>query len=94
MNVSLKRTKSQINVAVRDDGKGIPKHIMEFQPGCIGVGIAGMRQRVKELGGKLLLHDASPGTLVEVFIPDKTAKLDDRAVFGVSPSAIADGPKP
>src|SRR5260370_14604460 len=42
---------------------------MEFRPDRIGVGIGGMKQRVKELGGDLQIANANPGTLVEVVIP-------------------------
>jgi len=34
---------------VRDDGKGIAEHVVELQPGSIGMGIGGMRQRVKRI---------------------------------------------
>jgi signal transduction histidine kinase len=72
--VTLAISDSQITVAVCDDGKGIPRHIMEFQPGSVGVGIGGMRQRVRELGGVLRLQNANPGTRVEVVIPNQLAE--------------------
>jgi signal transduction histidine kinase len=71
--ISLAISDGQIVVTVRDDGKGIPNHISDFEPGKIGVGIAGMRQRVKELGGELRLRNGNPGTLVEAAIPIKSA---------------------
>jgi signal transduction histidine kinase len=71
--ISLAISDGQIVVTVRDDGKGIPNHISDFEPGMIGVGIAGMRQRVKELGGELRLRNGNPGTLVEAAIPIKSA---------------------
>jgi signal transduction histidine kinase len=58
-----------ITVTVSDDGKGIDPGIMELRPESIGVGIGGMRQRVTELGGRLRLDNANPGTIVEVVIP-------------------------
>ena len=54
---------------VRDDGVGVPDEISEFRPESIGVGIGGMRQRIKELGGELVLRKAHPGTIVEAVIP-------------------------
>jgi signal transduction histidine kinase len=33
------------------------------------VGIGGMRQRIKELGGELMLRKGHPGTIVEAVIP-------------------------
>ena len=67
--VTVEKTEMQVSLAVRDDGKGISEHISQFQSGSIGVGIAGMRQRVKELGGDMRMRDARPGTAVEIVIP-------------------------
>ena len=58
-----------ICVAVRDDGKGIGKKIAEQRPDSVGVGIGGMRQRARELGGELRLENLSPGTLLELVLP-------------------------
>jgi PAS domain S-box-containing protein len=67
--VSLIQNDDQISVTVRDDGKGIGTQIAELRPGSIGMGIGGMRQRVKEFGGELRMENTHPGTLVEVVIP-------------------------
>jgi signal transduction histidine kinase len=79
--VSLKQKDRQLFVNVRDDGKGISEKVSEFSPDSIGMGIGGMRQRVKELGGELRLKNIGPGTLVEVNIPTKplTQQTADRA---------------
>jgi len=65
-------------ITVRDDGKGISDRIAEFRPGCLGIGIGGMRQRAKEFGGELRLERLTPGTLVEAVIPLKTASLGSK----------------
>jgi len=69
--VTLVQNDSQILVTVRDDGKGIEENVAELQPGSIGMGIGGMRQRVKEFGGELRVDNVHPGTLVEVVIPSR-----------------------
>ena len=69
--ITLMQNESQILVTVRDDGKGIGETVAELQPGSIGMGIGGMRQRVKEFGGELRIENANPGTLVEVVIPSR-----------------------
>ena len=56
-------------VKVRDDGKGVADGIVELRSGTPGVGIRGMSERAKELGGQLLVKSAHPGTIVEMTIP-------------------------
>ncbi len=68
-SVTLKSGDGYVAVSVRDNGKGIPEAIASFKPGSVGVGVGGMRQRVKEFGGELKLLNADPGTLLEVTIP-------------------------
>jgi len=69
--VSLKRQNGQLIITIRDDGKGIAKGVADFPSFSIGVGIGGMRQRTKDLGGVLRLENIHPGTLVEVAIPSR-----------------------
>jgi signal transduction histidine kinase len=73
--VALLKNETEVIVSVRDNGKGIPEEITELRPESIGIGIGGMRQRVKEFGGELRLSNASPGTLVEVMIPIRPATV-------------------
>ncbi len=68
-SVSLIKSGNEIVATVCDDGKGVNDQILEFRPGMIGVGIGGMRQRVKEFGGDLRLRNGAPGTIVEAIIP-------------------------
>lgn len=69
--VSLAESEGRIVVTVSDDGKGIEEQVAQFRPDSVGVGIGGMRQRVSELGGRLRLANANPGTIVEVVIPSR-----------------------
>ena len=69
VGISLTQNNGLIVVAVRDDGKGIGKKIVDMEPGSVGVGIGGMKQRAREFGGELRLSNANPGTLVELLIP-------------------------
>jgi signal transduction histidine kinase len=78
--VILERKESEIAVTVRDDGVGVPDEIAEFRPDSIGVGIGGMRQRIKELGGELALRKAHPGTSVEAVIPIGAVQSEGRSV--------------
>jgi PAS domain S-box-containing protein len=67
--ISLTQREGKVIVQVRDDGKGVADAIVELRSGSSGVGIRGMSERAKELGGELLLARAHPGTIVEVTIP-------------------------
>jgi signal transduction histidine kinase len=73
--IAMKCTGSGLGVTVRDDGIGISLQIAEFRPGSIGIGLGGMRQRVKEFGGELRLQNGSPGTVVEINIPINSATI-------------------
>ena len=61
----------QVSLAVRDFGRGIAPHqLSNFQQGIdVGVGLAGMRERVNELGGILQILPEKPGTLVTATVP-------------------------
>jgi signal transduction histidine kinase len=56
--VALAQRDGQLAITVRDDGRGVEPEITEFRPHSLGVGIGGMRQRVKELGGEVRLKNA------------------------------------
>jgi signal transduction histidine kinase len=82
--VTLVKSDAEVAVSVRDNGKGIPEEICELRPDSIGIGIGGMRQRVKEFGGELRLRNASPGTIVEVVIPIRPAPVSQQEVPAVA----------
>lgn len=56
---------------VQDDGKGIPreKQRLLFKTGRSGVGLAGMRERLRELGGSLEIQSEGKGTVVTALLP-------------------------
>jgi PAS domain S-box-containing protein len=63
----IQETESVI-VRIRDFGKGIPESTIG--PAYVaGVGISGMRERVKQLNGELRISRAEPGTLVQATLP-------------------------
>jgi signal transduction histidine kinase len=80
VGISLSQKNGLLVVAVRDDGKGIGKKIVDLEPDSVGVGIGGMKQRAKEFGGQLRLTNVNPGTLVELIIP-YTSGLREAAIL-------------
>lgn len=61
----------QAALAVNDDGGGVPADVLaRFQSsGTSGVGLAGMRERIRELGGKFEVASNGKGTRVKVTVP-------------------------
>ncbi|HEX6503541.1 MAG TPA: CHASE3 domain-containing protein [Terriglobales bacterium] len=62
---------SRVTLEIRDYGTGIPEHILKRfrQSGMTGVGLAGMRERIYELGGQLQIRAEDQGTSVCASIP-------------------------
>jgi signal transduction histidine kinase len=57
---------------VKDNGRGIRQESLSRfeQTGAgMGVGLSGMRERVRELGGWMKVEAGAPGTSVHVAIP-------------------------
>src|SRR5580693_4917560 len=76
VDVVLELDKNVISLSVRDYGKGISAERLAKMNGSgsdVGVGIAGMRERLKELGGRLEIESDSTGTLLKAFIPPPKA---------------------
>jgi signal transduction histidine kinase len=61
---------------VSDNGRGFPeeclKRFRELEVST-GVGLAGMRERVRELGGDFEIQSDASGTTVQVMIPESCA---------------------
>ncbi len=67
--VELRQQPDRVIVRVRDFGEGIQTGgLIAGLPVTPGVGISGMRERVKQFGGDLRVVRAEPGTLVEAEI--------------------------
>jgi signal transduction histidine kinase len=69
--VSFQADHEQAILKVTDHGTGIAKEVMaRFQSlGTSGVGLAGMRERIRELGGKFEVQSNPSGTSVQVMVP-------------------------
>jgi signal transduction histidine kinase len=68
-SVRLLRENGRLSLSISDNGKGVPEHIATLRTSGLGVGLGGMLQRVKELGGDMRLRNTHPGTLLEVRVP-------------------------
>src|SRR5271156_5674980 len=72
VDVLLQADPTAISLSVRDYGRGISAERLAKMNGSgsdVGVGIAGMRERLKELGGRLEIESDSTGTLLKASVP-------------------------
>ena len=69
--IRLRQRDHQVMVEVADKGKGIPVEKQEEMTtsGMPGVGIRGMRERIRQLGGSLDIDSNVSGTLVVARLP-------------------------
>lgn len=63
--VEIQQRADRVLVRVRDFGVGMPSDSSTET----GVGVSGMRERIKQLGGEVKILSAEPGTIVEAAIP-------------------------
>jgi len=70
--VRVQRSSSVIILEIRDNGIGIPADkLMRFNRNGtgMGVGLTGMRERVRDLGGTFDLSSGPGGTLLQISVP-------------------------
>jgi signal transduction histidine kinase len=74
--VSVTPTRHSVVLEVRDFGVGISEEMLETfnrTGGQVGVGLAGMRERVREQGGTFEVQSSGRGTAIIVTMPKETA---------------------
>jgi PAS domain S-box-containing protein len=68
--IRIARVRDAVSVEVWDDGKGMPaEKLAEVQRGGSGVGIGGMRERVRQFEGEMRIESSASGTKILVSIP-------------------------
>lgn len=70
--VRLRREMRAVRLEVEDQGRGVPREMLDesgnILPG-LGVGIAGMQERMHLLGGRLEIRSSGHGTVIVAIIP-------------------------
>jgi PAS domain S-box-containing protein len=68
--IRLSRTGESVSLEIQDEGKGIPaERLAEIQGHRAGVGITGMRERVRHLNGTIEIQSNAKGTKISVTLP-------------------------
>jgi signal transduction histidine kinase len=87
VDVLLEVRRDVATLTVRDYGKGIPPERLERMKELgsdVGVGIAGMRERMRELRGKLEIQSDAKGTVLTASVPITEMENEPvKSVFGV-----------
>jgi PAS domain S-box-containing protein len=76
--ITVSKSAGQIRLKVEDEGKGmeLPLNSRDnAERPLLGVGISGMRERVRNLGGQMQLRSGSWGTVVEVLLPTEETRM-------------------
>jgi signal transduction histidine kinase len=77
-SVKLVRNGQELQLRVEDSGSGIPKEKLANVMSSGGVGLRGMRERVRRLGGTLAIDSSEQGTTVTIKLPIQPAKSASR----------------
>jgi signal transduction histidine kinase len=71
--VSIRQDAGQVILEIKDNGRGISEELLTHFYGNgsgMGVGLAGIRERTRELGGVMEVESDKHGTLVRASMPD------------------------
>ncbi|MCX7824646.1 MAG: sensor histidine kinase [Verrucomicrobiae bacterium] len=70
--VRLRRANGTITLEIADQGRGLARAADTEGDLVVGVGIAGMRERMRQIGGTLEIETADKGTIVRAVLPAPT----------------------
>jgi signal transduction histidine kinase len=89
--IRIRQRDHEVMAEIEDKGKGIPpeKQMEMASNGTPGVGIRGMRERIRQLGGTLEINSNGSGTVVVVKlpIPETSSSVQTVDVPHTSPAA-------
>ena len=80
VTISMLQRRSFLHVVVADNGIGMPANVKR------GVGLSSMHDRIEELGGRLLVSSAKPGTVLIASVP---ASAEIRSVGDLATAVAA-----
>jgi signal transduction histidine kinase len=84
-SILVARKSTEIRLQISDEGTGIPPEVLaRAELGTAGVGIAGMRERVRLLGGRFEVSSGHFGTTICILLPATEAKPSDQVATSVA----------
>jgi signal transduction histidine kinase len=88
--IRIAREPNQIVLDIRDQGKGMSAvRLAEVQSGRSGVGIEGMRERLRQFDGTMKIESDSSGTRIFATIPlPKGASPEDQSKVEPLPANV------
>jgi len=81
VDICLTLNAKELRFELKDDGRGIPRKRLRslIERGAeSGVGLAGMRERMRELGGSLEIRSDRAGTSIIISIPVERTSIDSQ----------------
>jgi signal transduction histidine kinase len=84
--IGIVHANGEVRIEVRDQGKGIApdKKLELLSAGTPGVGIRGMRERLRQLGGTMEINSDGDGSGTQVVVRLPVGKLGSNLVVGAS----------
>jgi len=68
VTLRLKRTSNSVDLEIEDAGRGIPSRDEARGAPTLGVGLAGMRERMRQIGGSFAVESTGAGTRIRASI--------------------------
>jgi signal transduction histidine kinase len=89
--IRMRERDGEVLVDIEDKGRGIPQHKLEEMSaaGTPGVGMRGMQERLRQLGGKLEIQSGPGGTSIRVRLPITAAPPKEHVSINDRSSAAA-----
>jgi two-component system, NarL family, sensor kinase len=85
--IRIARVAGGVTVDIQDQGHGMsPERLVEIQSGGSGVGIRGMKERLRQFAGEMQIHSDTDGTRVFVTIPLPKIAADQKEPSAQFPS--------
>jgi len=94
--ILVRYSSKQVKVEIKDSGKGVGAAAGKSQPGTVaslGVGIQGMRERMRQLSGRLeITSKPNEGTVVTAILPASALQIDAGDSTSTGKEKLQSGP--